>query len=152
MNRKKNMINIYADGGCRNNKRGIENIGAWAYRIEMEDSVTEYSEPVKNTTNNKMELMAVIKALSSLDAGSTVTVWVDSQYVYKGITEWLRGWKRNGWKTANKKPVANKDLWLELESLNSLNKITWKWVKGHSGNLGNERVDYLLNQSMNTNQ
>lgn len=149
MNRKKNMINIYADGGCRNNKRGIENIGAWAYRIEMEDSVTEYSEPVKNTTNNQMELMAVIKALSSLDAGSTVTVWVDSQYVYKGITEWLRGWKRNGWKTANKKPVANKDLWLELDRLNSLHKITWKWVKGHSGNLGNERVDYLLNQSMN---
>lgn len=143
------MINIYADGGCRNNKRGIENIGAWAYRIEMKDSVTEYSEPVKNTTNNHMELMAVIKALSSLDASSTVTVWVDSQYVYKGITEWLRGWKRNGWKTANKKPVANKDLWLELDRLNSLHKITWKWVKGHSGNLGNERVDYLLNQSMN---
>lgn len=148
MNRKI-MINIYADGGCRNNKRGIENIGAWAYRIEMEDSVTEYSEPVKNTTNNQMELMAVIKALSSLDAGSTVTVWVDSQYVYKGITEWSMSWKRNNWKTKTKKAIANKDLWLELDRLNSLHKITWKWVKGHSGNLGNERVDYLLNQSMN---
>ena len=148
MNRKI-MINIYADGGCRNNKRGIENIGAWAYRIEMEDSVTEYSEPVKNTTNNQMELMAVIKALSSLDAGSTVTVWVDSQYVCKGITEWSMCWKRNNWKTKTKKDVANKDLWLELDRLNSLHKITWKWVKGHSGNLGNERVDYLLNQSMN---
>lgn len=148
MNRK-SMINIYADGGCRNNKRGIENIGAWAYRIEMEDSVTEYSEPVKNTTNNQMELMAVIKTLSSLDAGSTVTVWVDSQYVYKGITKWSMRWKRNNWKTKTKKDVANKDLWLELDRLNSLHKITWKWVKGHSGNLGNERVDYLLNQSMN---
>lgn len=143
------MINIYADGGCRNNKRGIENIGAWAYRIEMEDSVTEYSEPVKNTTNNQMELMAVIKALSSLDVGSSVTVWVDSQYVCKGITEWSMRWKRNNWKTKTKKDVANKDLWLELDRLNSLHKITWKWVKGHSGNLGNERVDYLLNQSMN---
>lgn len=148
MNRK-NMINIYADGGCRNNKRGIENIGAWAYRIEMEDSVTEYSEPVKNTTNNQMELMAVIKALSSLDVGSSVTVWVDSQYVHKGITEWSMRWKRNNWKTKTKKDIANKDLWLELDRLNSLHKITWKWVKGHSGNLGNERVDYLLNQSMN---
>lgn len=148
MNRKI-MINIYADGGCRNNKRGIENIGAWAYRIEMEDSVTEYSEPVKNTTNNQMELMAVIKALSSLDVGSSVTVLVDSQYVYKGITEWSMRWKRNNWKTKTKKDIANKDLWLELDRLNSLHKITWKWVKGHSGNLGNERVDYLLNQSMN---
>ena len=143
------MINIYADGGCRHNKRGIENIGAWAYRIELEDSVTEYSEPVKNTTNNQMELMAVIKALSSLDAGSKATVWVDSQYVQKGITEWSIRWKRNNWKTKTKKDVANKDLWLELDRLNSLHKITWKWVKGHSGNLGNERVDYLLNQSMN---
>ena len=143
------MINIYADGGCRHNKRGIENIGAWAYRIELEDSVTEYSEPVKNTTNNQMELMAVIKALSSLDAGSKAVVWLDSQYVIKGITEWSMGWKRNNWKTASKKPVQNKELWLELDRLNSLHKITWKWVKGHSGNLGNERVDYLLNQSMN---
>ena len=143
------MINIYADGGCRHNKRGIENIGAWAYRIELEDSVTEYSEPVKNTTNNQMALMAVIKALSSLDAGSKAVVWLDSQYVIKGITEWSMGWKRNNWKTASKKPVQNKELWLELDRLNSLHKITWKWVKGHSGNLGNERVDYLLNQSMN---
>ena len=148
MNRKI-MINIYADGGCRNNKRGIENIGAWAYRIEMEDSVTENSEPVKNTTNNQMELMAVIKALSSLDAGSTAKVWVDSQYVHKGITEWSMRWKRNNWKTKTKKDVANKDLWLELDRLNSLHKITWEWVKGHSGNLGNERVDYLLNETMN---
>ena len=143
------MINIYADGGCRPNKRSIENIGAWAYRIELENSVIENSEPVKNTTNNQMELMAVIKALSILETGSTATVWVDSQYVQKGITEWIEGWKRKNWITKKKTAVLNKELWLELDRINSLHNITWKWVKGHSGNAGNERVDYLLNQSMN---
>ena len=143
------MINIYADGGCRHNKRGIENIGAWAYRIELGNSVIENSEPVKNTTNNQMELIAVIKALSVLEAGSTATVWVDSQYVHKGITEWIESWKRSNWRTKKKTAVQNKELWLELDRLNSLHTITWKWIKSHNGNVGNERVDYLLNQIMN---
>lgn len=141
---------IFSDGGCRGNKRGTENIGAWAYAV-FDNSGSQLSHQTGiayNTTNSQMELMAAIRALESLEAPSKVQMNVDSQYVLKGITAWLRGWKRNGWKTANKKPVANQDLWQKLDDLNQKHDIQWVWVKGHSNSDGNNLVDKLLNEAM----
>lgn len=139
---------IYCDGGCRGNQ-DIVNVGAWAYSIIPESgSVKEKTGVDYCTTNNKMELMACISALEALQPLSEVKLYSDSEYVIKGITEWIRGWKRNGWRTASKKPVANKDLWEKLDSLNQKHKVQWIHVKGHSDCEGNLRVDYLLNEAM----
>ena len=102
------------------------------------------------TTNNRMEMMAAIKALEAIKPGykGTVTLWTDSTYVLKGITEWIHGWKKRGWKKSDKKPVINKDLWQQLDALNSERDITWKWVKGHAGIEGNERADELARQGI----
>ena len=102
------------------------------------------------TTNNRMEMMAAIKALEAIKPGykGTVTLWTDSTYVLKGITEWIHGWKKRGWKKSDKKPVINKDLWQQLDALNSEHDITWKWVKGHAGIEGNERADELARQGI----
>ena len=102
------------------------------------------------TTNNRMEMMAAIKALEAIKPGykGTVTLWTDSTYVLKGITEWIHGWKKRGWKKSDKKPVINKDLWQQLDALNAERDISWKWVKGHSGIEGNERADELARQGI----
>lgn len=102
------------------------------------------------TTNNRMEMMAAIKALEAIKPGykGTVTLWTDSTYVLKGITEWIHGWKKRGWKKSDKKPVINKDLWQQLDALNSERDITWKWVKGHAGIEGNERADELAREGI----
>ena len=102
------------------------------------------------TTNNRMEMMAAIKALETIKPGykGTVTLWTDSTYVLKGITEWIHGWKKRGWKKSDKKPVINKDLWQQLDALNSERDITWKWVKGHAGIEGNERADELAREGI----
>jgi len=102
------------------------------------------------TTNNRMEMMAAIKALEAIKPGykGTVILWTDSTYVLKGITEWIHGWKKRGWKKSDKKPVINKDLWQQLDALNSERDITWKWVKGHAGIEGNERADELAREGI----
>ena len=102
------------------------------------------------TTNNRMEMMAAIKALEAIKPGykGTVTLWTDSTYVLKGITEWIHGWKKRDWKKSDKKPVVNKDLWQELDALNAKHNVTWKWVKGHAGVDGNERADELAREGI----
>ena len=99
-----------------------------------------------NTTNNRMELTAVIEALASLKRSCSVTIYTDSEYVRKGITEWIHGWKQRGWKTADKKPVKNAELWTRLDALRALHEVHWRWVKGHAGDPGNERADALANR------
>ena len=141
-----NNVNImmYTDGACKGNP----GIGGWGVFIKYrynEDSLSGF-EP--DTTNNKMELMAVIEGLKTIPPNSEVTVFTDSQYVKNGISQWIINWKRNGWKTASKKPVKNKDLWQRLDILVKKNKVDWKWVKGHSGNPGNERADQLANKGI----
>ena len=139
---------IYCDGGCRGNQFAV-NVGAWAYQIiSASGSKKEKIGVDYCTTNNKMELMACISALEALTQPSEVKLYTDSQYVVFGITEWIRGWKRHGWRTAGKKPVTNKDLWEKLDSLNQKHKVQWIHVKGHSDCEGNLRVDYLLNEAM----
>jgi len=101
-----------------------------------------------NTTNNRMEIMAVIRALKTINAENEITVFTDSTYVQKGINEWIAKWKINGWRTSNKKEVKNKDLWIQLDNLTSQLKINWIWVKGHSGHPGNDRADYLANKGV----
>ena len=102
------------------------------------------------TTNNRMEMMAAIKALEAIKPGyqGSITLWTDSTYVLKGITEWIHGWKKRGWKKSDKKPVINKDLWQRLDALNAERDVTWKWVKGHAGIEGNERADELARQGI----
>ena len=102
------------------------------------------------TTNNRMEMMAAIKALEAIKPGyqGNITLWTDSTYVLKGITEWIHGWKKRGWKKSDKKPVINKDLWQRLDALNAERDVTWKWVKGHAGIEGNERADELARQGI----
>ena len=139
------MITIYTDGGCSGNPGP----GGWAYVILQDNKEIMRSGPEKETTNNRMELTAVIMALSDLKAktgvlSDPVEVHTDSQYVQKGISQWIINWKKNGWKTAAKKPVKNKDLWQQLDLLNSDFTIQWKWVKGHAGNKYNEICDELV--------
>lgn len=132
---------IYTDGAC------LKNPGPGGYAalilIDGDEQIIAGRDPV--TTNNKMEMMAVIKALEALPHGLAATVHSDSQYVVKGIREWLPGWKKRGWRTAAGEPVKNQPLWQELDRLNSGRKITWQWVKGHAGHEQNERVDGLAN-------
>jgi ribonuclease HI len=140
------VIVIYTDGGCDLKKDGL---GAWAYLIEMPDGTTkEASEPFIGTTNNRMEMMAVIKALEGLEFGPPIKVVADSEYVIKGVTQWSRNWIRNGWRTRDGKPVVNKDLWEQLIALYQLHAVTFEHVKGHTGHPGNEHVDSLCTASM----
>ncbi|MDR0561581.1 MAG: ribonuclease HI [Spirochaetaceae bacterium] len=144
-------ILIYTDGGCSGNPGP----GAWAYVILEDKSakiITEKWGSQMNTTNNRMELSAVIaalEALAGLDEGhGNVTVYTDSQYVQKGIQTWIHAWKRNGWKTSDKKPVKNIDLWQKLDDVSSAFLLTWKWVKGHAGNEFNERCDRMTQEAI----
>ena len=136
-----NMINIYTDGACKGNPGP----GGWGALIIRGDSKNEIFGGEANTTNNRMEILAVIMALKAINTESEITVFTDSTYVQKGISEWIGKWKTNGWRTSNKKEVKNKDLWLQLDILTAKLKINWAWVKGHSGHLENDRADYLAN-------
>jgi|TARA_B110000305_G_scaffold241750_1_gene317336 ribonuclease HI len=134
------MIKVYTDGACKGNPGD----GGWGALIINGSENKELYGGEKNTTNNRMELMAVIMAIESIDMIQEVTIFTDSTYVQKGISEWIINWKRNGWKSSNKQPVKNQDLWVRLDNLNS-EQITWQWVKGHSGHIENDRADYLAN-------
>lgn len=138
---------IYTDGACKGNPGP----GGWGAILRSADgSVKELFGGELATTNNRMEMMAVIQALAILKRPCSVTLYVDSQYVLKGITEWLAGWKAKGWKTAAKQPVKNVDLWQQLDQLVSHggHTIDWRWVKGHAGDPGNERADVLANKGV----
>ena len=132
-------INIYTDGACKGNPGP----GGWGALIVLEDEQIELSGGKKETTNNQMELMAVIKSLEHFDNKIDAIIYTDSKYVMDGITNYIKRWKINGWKTASKKPVKNSELWKSLDSLNSFHNIQWNWVKGHSGQSGNENADAL---------
>lgn len=137
------MITFYTDGGCSGNPGP----GGWAYAVSEDGKLVETrSGGEAATTNNRMELTAVIMALRyALEKGEKeVTVLTDSQYVKNGITVWIHSWKKNGWRTAGRQPVKNVEYWLELESLNSSLSVTWSWVKGHAGIEGNEECDRLV--------
>ena len=138
------MINIYTDGACKGNPGPV----GWGALIIEGDIKNEIFGGEANTTNNRMEILAVIMALKAINAVSEITVFTDSTYVQKGISEWIDKWKINGWRTSNKKEVKNKDLWVQLDTLTAQLKINWIWVKGHSGHSENDRADYLANQGV----
>ena len=138
------LIEIYADGACKGNP-GPGGWGAWLKAGQHEK---ELFGGEMETTNNRMELTAVIRALEQLKRPSVVRVSTDSQYVQKGISEWIQGWKARGWKTSNKEPVKNEDLWKTLDAIASQHQIEWVWVKGHAGHEGNERADALANRGV----
>ena len=141
------MINIYTDGACSGNPGK----GGWGAYIEAENSVEELSGYENSTTNNRMELTAVIKALEYIQNHVEINIFTDSKYVMDGINSWIKNWKKNNWKTSNKKPVKNKDLWEKLDSLTINQKIKWTWVKGHNGNIGNEKADFLATEAIKNN-
>ena len=137
---------IYTDGACRGNPGP----GGWGVWLKSGAHEKEMFGGERLTTNNRMELTAVIEALTILKQRCVVTVYTDSQYVRQGITSWIFGWKARGWRTADKKPVKNVELWQRLDALNASHDVTWKWVKGHSGDPGNERADALANQGVDS--
>ncbi len=136
------IVIIYTDGACRGNP----GIGAWAATLEYNGNTKDIFGFVEYTTNNQMELTAVIESLKILKRQCDVVIYTDSQYVQKGITEWIHGFKKRNWKN-----VKNVELWLELDELNNNHKVTWHWVRGHSGNLKNEYVDQLANKVIDDN-
>ncbi len=139
------MIKIYTDGSCKGNPGK----GGWAAIIIINDKKTQMTGSQKNTTNNQMELLAPIKALNKIPIGSKIQIFTDSKYVKSGITEWIHNWKKNGWKTANKQSVKNKELWTELDLLTKKFQIKWSWVKGHSTDKLNNEVDLLAREAAN---
>lgn len=138
----KEVVEIHTDGACKGNP-GPGGWGAW---LRYGDHETELFGGEPMTTNNRMEIMAVIKALEALKRACKVKIYTDSVYVQKGITEWIHNWKARGWKTSDKKPVKNDDLWKQLDAAVQMHEIEWIWVKGHAGHTGNERADSLANQ------
>ncbi len=141
-----NRVEIYTDGACKGNPGP----GGWGVLLKSGSTEKELFGGERETTNNRMELMAVIMALEALKRPCHVFLHADSQYVLKGMTEWLAGWKAKGWKTASRQPVKNVDLWQRLDALvaTSGHKIEWRWVKGHNGDPGNERADELANRGV----
>jgi len=139
------MIKIYTDGSCLGNPGN----GGWAAIIIEDNKKIQIKGSKKDTTNNQMELLAPIKALKKIPKGSNVQIFTDSKYVKSGITEWIHNWKKNGWKTANKQPVKNKELWTELDLLTNEFKIKWIWVKGHSTDSLNNEVDLIAREAAN---
>lgn len=137
-------VTIYTDGACRGNPGP----GGWGALLQAGDSEREISGSERLTTNNRMELTAVIRALEALRRPVAARVYTDSEYVRRGITEWLPGWKARGWRTSAKKPVKNQDLWEALDAAASRHRIEWHWVPGHAGVPGNERVDQLANRAI----
>ena len=141
------MIKIYTDGSCLENPGN----GGWAAIINNNGNIKKISGNEKNTTNNRMELLAPINALKQIDTKSKVEIYTDSQYVKLGITEWINKWVSNNWQTAKKEDVKNKDLWVELYNLNQSLNVKWNWVKAHAGDPINEEVDMLAKEAANLN-
>ncbi len=137
-------VDIFTDGACRGNPGP----GGWGALLRCGDVERELYGGETDTTNNRMELRAAIEALGALKEPCTVNLTTDSAYVRNGITSWLEGWKKKGWKTAGRKPVKNIDLWQALDEQNRRHQVTWHWVKGHSGHPGNERADALANRGI----
>jgi ribonuclease HI len=135
------VVEIYADGACKGNP----GIGGWGASLTSGEHTRELHGGEPNTTNNRMELTAVIRALEALKRPCRARVHTDSQYVQLGISKWIHGWKKNGWKTADRKPVKNAELWRALDELARQHEVEWVWVKGHAGDAGNERADALAN-------
>ena len=138
------VVKIYTDGACKGNP----GVGGWGALLEMNGKEKELFGGERLTTNNRMELLAVIRALEALKRRCTVQLHTDSKYVQQGITEWIHGWKKNGWRTSAKKPVKNDDLWKALDELAQKHDIEWLWVKGHAGHNGNEKADMLANRGV----
>lgn len=139
-------VEIYTDGACKGNPGK----GGWGALLVADGKEKEMFGGEANTTNNRMELRAVIEALGALKRPCEVVLHTDSQYVQKGISEWIHGWKARGWKTAAKEPVKNADLWMELDSARQQHQVEWRWVRGHAGHPGNERADRLANRGVET--
>tara|TARA_R110002110_G_scaffold21458_11_gene85322 strand:+ start:382 stop:825 length:444 start_codon:yes stop_codon:yes gene_type:complete len=137
-------VEIFTDGACRGNP----GLGGWGVLLRFGEVEKELFGGELETTNNRMELMAAIEGLKSLKRPCTVQLTTDSQYVRKGITEWIHNWKRNNWRTAAKKPVKNDDLWRQLDEQVTIHDVTWNWVKGHSGHRENEAADALANRGI----
>jgi ribonuclease HI len=135
---------VFSDGACSGNPGP----GGWGIMFQQNDLFAEALGGEKETTNNRMELMAAIKALSFLPTGSTIKLETDSKYLKDGISTWIKSWKKNGWKTSDKKPVKNRDLWEELDELCKSRDVSWSWTKGHAGTVGNERADALARQAI----
>jgi ribonuclease HI len=142
------VIEIYTDGACRGNPGP----GGWAAVIMLGEHEKELSGAEALTTNNRMELTAVIRALEALKRPVAARIYTDSQYVRRGITEWLHAWKARAWRTADKKPVKNQDLWQRLDAVSAAHRLEWHWVPGHAGVPGNERVDRLANEAIDAMQ
>ena len=140
------MIKIYTDGSCLGNPGN----GGWAAIIIDDKKKIQIKGSKKDTTNNQMELLAPIKALKKIPKGSNVQIFTDSKYVKSGITEWINNWKKNGWKTASKQPVKNKDLWTELDQMTNEFEIKWSWVKAHSTDDLNNEVDLIAREAANS--
>jgi ribonuclease HI len=141
-----NTVDIWTDGACSGNPGP----GGWGAILHYAGVEKELSGAAAATTNNRMELMATIEALNALKRASKVRLHTDSKYVMDGVTKWIHGWKKNGWKTADKKPVKNEDLWKLLDEANARHEVTWKWVKGHSDNEMNNRADELARNAIQT--
>ncbi|WP_110665386.1 ribonuclease HI [Salinicola halophilus] len=137
-------VTIYTDGGCRGNPGP----GGWGALLEAGRHRKTLKGGERDTTNNRMELTAAIQALRALDRPCRVDLWTDSQYVRKGITEWIHGWQKRGWQTAAKQPVKNAELWRALLAETERHQVEWHWVKGHSGHEGNEAADRLVNEAI----
>ncbi|XOV81832.1 MAG: ribonuclease HI [bacterium] len=141
---KQNVVEIFTDGACRGNPGP----GGWAALLRSSGKVKLIKGAAANTTNNRMELMAAIEGLRAVKQASTVSLTTDSQYVRQGITQWINGWKRNGWRTASRAPVKNQDLWQQLDAALADHQVEWHWVKGHSGHVENEQVDQAANEAI----
>lgn len=141
-----NTVDIWTDGACSGNPGP----GGWGAILAYGGAEKELSGAEAATTNNRMELMAAIQALEALKRSSKVRLHTDSKYVMDGVTKWIHGWKKNGWKTADKKPVKNEDLWKRLDEVNARHEVTWKWVKGHADNEMNNRADELARNAIQT--
>jgi ribonuclease HI len=137
-------VEIWTDGGCKGNPGP----GGWGAILKYGDKLKELKGGEAHTTNNRMELMAAISALEALTRDCEILLHTDSQYVRQGVTSWMQNWKRNGWRTADKKPVKNEELWRRLDDARQRHVIDWRWVKGHAGNPMNERADELATEGM----
>lgn len=140
----KEIVDIFTDGACKGNP----GVGGWGALLRVKGKERELFGGEAHTTNNRMELLGAISALEALKRHCKVRLHTDSKYVLQGITEWLEGWKKRGWKTADKKPVKNEDLWRRLDTVAAQHQIEWIWVKGHAGHDGNERADELANRGV----
>lgn len=138
------VVELYTDGACKGNP----GVGGWGALLRYGVHEKELFGGAPHTTNNRMELLAVIEGLGALKKRSRVQVYTDSKYVQQGVTQWLEGWKARGWKTASKSPVKNDDLWKRLDALLGAHDLSWHWVKGHAGHVDNERADELANRGV----